>query len=108
MSDRQSCTSSRLISRPTNDAKANRRVNALEYVVIPRLEATVRYISTELDEMEREDFVRLKKVQTKKKQRIEAEELKLKELQDAGMYAPSVYNQPNMLTANKDADDLFS
>ena len=76
--------------------------------LVTRLEATVRYISTELDEMEREDFVRLKKVQTKKKQRIEAEELKLKELQDAGMYAPSVYNQPNMLTANKDADDLFS
>lgn len=30
--------------------------------MIPRLEESVRYIATELDEMEREDFVRLKKV----------------------------------------------
>ncbi|KAM0752656.1 hypothetical protein T439DRAFT_323272 [Meredithblackwellia eburnea MCA 4105] len=45
----------------------NRRVNALEHVVIPRLENTISYINSELDEMDREEFFRLKKVQSKKK-----------------------------------------
>lgn len=47
----------------------NRRVNALEHVMIPRLENTIKYINSELDEMDREEFFRLKKVQGKKKKR---------------------------------------
>lgn len=44
----------------------NRRVNALEHVLIPRLENTISYVQSELDEQDREEFFRLKKVQAKK------------------------------------------
>ncbi|KAL4451447.1 hypothetical protein ABPG77_009519 [Micractinium sp. CCAP 211/92] len=50
----------------------NRRVNALEHVVKPRLENTIAYIKGELDELEREEFFRLKKVQSNKKKHAEA------------------------------------
>ncbi|GAA6001554.1 H(+)-transporting V1 sector ATPase subunit D [Rhodotorula paludigena] len=53
----------------------NRRVNALEHVVIPRLENTISYINSELDEMDREEFFRLKKIQSKKKRDTAAREL---------------------------------
>merc|ERR1711865_1260237 len=52
----------------------NRRVNALENVTIPKIEDILKYIERELDELEREDFTRLKLVQKKKEvaQKIEA------------------------------------
>lgn len=53
----------------------NRRVNALENYVTPRLQNTVKYILSELDELEREEFFRLKKVQAKKKKDLEEREL---------------------------------
>lgn len=58
----------------------NRRVNALESVVKPRLENTVTYIKGELDELEREDFFRLKKIQGYKKREIEKQEQAVKKL----------------------------
>lgn len=57
----------------------NRRVNALENVTIPKIEAVLDYIERELDELEREDFTRLKLVQSKK----EIEEKENRKIQSA-------------------------
>merc|ERR1712217_923823 len=50
-----------------------RRVNALEYILIPRIEDTIAYIIQEIDEQAREEFFRVKKVVQQKRKKIEAE-----------------------------------
>jgi V-type H+-transporting ATPase subunit D len=52
----------------------NRRVNALENVTIPRIVGTINEINRELDELEREDFTRLKVVKKKKEEALKVQE----------------------------------
>lgn len=44
--------------------KTRRRVNALEYMTIPQLEETIKYIQMKLDENERSNTIRLMKVKS--------------------------------------------
>jgi len=50
----------RLLAREIE--KTRRRVNALEYVLIPQLEESIKFIKTKLDEMERSNISRLMKI----------------------------------------------
>lgn len=86
----------------------SRRVNALEYVLIPRIEDIIAYITQEMDEQAREEFFRVKKVVEKKKQKLEKEkELALLEAAGGGKTVGKAIDAPSMLDGGKDADVVF-
>jgi V-type H+-transporting ATPase subunit D len=87
----------------------NRRVNALDNVVVPRLANTVHYITQELDELEREDFTRLKKVVSKKQETDEADGAdgagEMDPTLDGGNSGPSALDEYNV---EEEDEDLLS
>merc|ERR1712117_843749 len=76
----------------------SRRVNALEYVLIPKIEDIIAYITQEMDEQAREEFFRVKKVVEKKKAKLAKEKA-----ENEGLGA---LDAPSML-GGKDADVIF-
>jgi len=78
-----------------------RRVNALENVLLPRIRDTIKYIDSELDEMEREEVFRVKKVLEvkRRKEAIEAEELAAEAAVEAARREAAGIAHPNAAAA---------
>lgn len=84
----------------------SRRVNALEYVLMPKLQAFIDYIVMEMDEEAREEFYRVKAVVKKKRQWKEKEERENEERKSAEIDAEALI-VPSMFDASRDPDLFF-
>ena len=88
----------------------NRRVNALEFVVIPRFALIIAFIIQELDELDREDFVRIKKTQDVKKKKKIAEAVlaaKGKEKNAGEKREEQVIEEQTKFEEEEEDDDVF-
>jgi len=81
----------------------NRRVNALENVTIPKIEAILKHIERELDELEREDYTRLKLVQKKKEEALKEQAKKRAKEEKSGTAKKA--NTDDDIMAGFDEDD---